>query len=125
MDASNRPSTPSTSGTTPGSTPVPTPGATNRLEGRLLDRVREAYWGATEADEERQSAFLLAVGALAVYARACRIPVEELLHALRGAMEPGHGRPARADGHDPAARLRGRLRAQAEHAATSNYYRAD
>jgi hypothetical protein len=105
----------------------PSADQTGPLAGHLLDRVRRTYREAVEIGDPEHESFVIAVGALAVYARACRVPLEELLCELERALiaEPMPEAVGEGDGTFTGARLRATLRVRAEGAVTTNYYQAD
>jgi hypothetical protein len=118
--AGGAPPTPRTSRPSPSSHPC-------GLDGHLLERVCRAYREAAAAGDPRHVPFLVAAGALAVYARACRIPVEALLRELERVLAAEPLRPLESTvvRRQRGVPLRSQLWAQARHAAMTNYYEAD
>jgi hypothetical protein len=97
--------------------PMHTPTLPGVLRGALLDRVRATWAAARAAGDAHHEPFLVAVGALAVYARACSVPVEEVVRTLY-AMTAAE-RPARARRDDA------EWRAVVRHTVRRNYFSRD
>ncbi len=87
------------------------------LQGGLLQRVRTTWTEACALDVARHEPFLVAVGALAVYARACGVPVVDVVTTLDVVLSADlDGRPA--PGGTPWLTL-------VRETAVRNYYRED
>ena len=68
------------------------------LQGVLLQRVRAAWAEACALDTARHAPFVVAVGAVAVYARACGVPVADVVSTLHAVLAADlAGRPGPAD----------------------------
>jgi hypothetical protein len=96
---------------------LPTPRIPDPLRGRLFDEVHRTWADAARARQPDHPPFHLALGALAVWARAHRVPVAQVLAALTAVIQPEEGGTTALD-WDHVREIAGKV-------VIANYYRDD